>query len=204
MTTTLLPAYPWEGDDVAFDAILAMPPGIAVLNPDSGPGAEFDPMVAHRRDQLLERGWEVVWYMRTDQLRRPLIDMTREVTLYRSWYARRWANGIFWDEIPPPQTGVLEALLPLEQIATRLGGRCIINPGAPVDARWFDVLQRSIIVTFEGYRTDYHPTGTAHVREAHITHSSDERSIVAPWGYATSDSPPNPYDHPELGPPWRG
>lgn len=201
MTSTLIPAYPWEGDDETFDKIYAMPPGIAVMNPDSGPGTAHDPMVTRRCDELTARGWELVGYVHTDWLRRPLLDMTAEVTRYRYWYPA--IAGVMWDEFPGPATGVLEAALMLEGLSTRLGGQCVFNPGVPVDDRWFDVLERSIIVTFEGYRADYHPIGVAHEREAHITHSSDDRWIGAPWGYATSDTMPNPYDA-ITGPPWTG
>lgn len=204
MTKTLLPAYSWAGDSQAWSTILAMPPGIAVINPASGPGTKADSTVAERVNELVALGWETVGYVSTQYFNRPLINVTAEVTRWRSYYPK--VKGIFFDEIPTPATGVLEAALAYEGIGSRLGGTTVLNVGAPVDARWYSVLKHSIIVECENSRAVY---GTLtfrspHERSAHLVYASPgSHRVSAPWGYSTPDEiEPNCWDNPN--PDWRG
>jgi hypothetical protein len=191
---TLLPGYTWPGNDAVWDRLLALPPGIAVINPASGPGTSRSPLWTSRIAQLVERGWQLTAYVATHYLQRPLLDMTREVTAYRSWYPP--VTGVFYDEWPSSGVGVLEAGVLLEQMATRLGGPCIVNPGVEVPGRWFGVLAKTIIVTYEGPADVYRRAPLGFANEAHIVYACPDPAptITAPWGYTTWDDIPNPWD----------
>lgn len=196
MTKPLVPAYIWSGDDATWTRVMdSLPPGIAVVNPNNGPGGVKDAALARRVDALVAKGWEVVGYVATGYLTRSLSDIARDVTLWRFWYPK--ARGIFFDEIPNSGMQTLEALMALQSMGKRLGGSCIFNPGAPVPPRYLSVVKNSIFVTFEDTYADYAPTTATSDREAHLVYGvpvGTNLSIAAPYGFATTDVLPNPWD----------
>lgn len=212
MTRTLIPAYIPQDDEESWAHVLAMAPGIAILTgPTSGPGPGYIPELHARARQLAAAGWELAWYVTVDRLRRSLLDIVEEVTVYRFWYSHdlpfEHGTGVFFDEYPGPGTvGALEAGLLLEALARRLGGRCILNPGVAVPPRWLYVLADSFLVTFEGAAADY-PASTdtpPAPNEAHLVHTAAGlRHVRASWGYCTDDTLPNPWDR-ITGDPWIG
>lgn len=198
MTKPLVPAYIWSGDNATWERVVnSLPPGIAIVNPNNGPGGVKDPVLSLRVNDLVARGWEVVGYVATGYLTRSISDIARDVTMWRFWYPK--ARGVFFDEIPNSGAQTLEALMALQSMGKRLGGSCIFNPGAPVPPRYLSVVKNSIFVTFEDTYANYRWEGAATPtdREAHLVYgvpAGVNLNIAAPYGFATTDVLPNPWD----------
>ena len=193
--------------------------GLAVLNPDSGPGdavrAEYVPQV--RAAQA--RGVIVLGYVRTSYGKRPLAQVQAEVDRFNRWYG---VNGIFFDEARNDDAGLPYYLRC--RAAARTGHRkavVAINPGTPVTEGYLAVAD--VVLTFEGDYGAYltraadpswvarHPAR----RFWHLVYAAPDapamrRAVMlsktrnAGWVYVTPDTLPNPWDTLPSGSYWSG
>jgi hypothetical protein len=148
MTRFAIPAYfhpaVQPGD---WRALAAMGPALAfaVMNPDSGPGANPDPRYLPVVQAVHESRGRVIGYVDTAYARRPGAEVLRDLAAYQSWYGLR---GAFLDQVP---SGAEHAghYRRIAEAARGLGLDLLVaNPGvvpAPDYADIFDV-----VVTFEG------------------------------------------------------
>lgn len=186
MTIPVIPVYGWPGSP-DWSAVLEQSPpygGILIVTgANSGPGNEPDPALAERIQVATRLGWQCIGYVPLDQLRRPLIDVTRDITKWRSWYPE--VRGIFYDETPL-MPGTLEAMVMLEAAATRLAGPCVINTGVDVPDRWFSVLKKALIVEQENSGPQFNLTQPVNLRTVWLMHHSEGRTLPAsvPYGYS--------------------
>jgi hypothetical protein len=123
--------------------------GLAILNPDSGPGPECDPAKVVRVEESHAIGLTVLGYVDTsyaDELARPLALVTMEIDRYFRWYG---VDGIFLDQTPsgPADKAYYGALQ--SHIRSNWGDALIVlNAGQHTDECFMSLAD--ILVTFEG------------------------------------------------------
>ncbi len=195
----LVPAYIWPTDDDAFRrALTGYTPGLVIITGDnSGPGTAPSAGLAARIASLNAANWARIGYVRLNYLQRPLINISADVELWRTWYPN--VTGIFFDECATQLTGALHAAQALESLVLAYLGHCVFNAGTTVDAGWFGALPRSVIVTFEGTASTYATTDAQrHDRAAHLVYAATQKVAVSGgFGVTTTDGEPgdaNPWD----------
>ena len=195
----LVPAYIWPTDDDAFRrALTGYAPGLAIVTGDnSGPGTAISAGLAARIASLGAAGWAPIGYVRINYMQRPLLDIAADVQLWRTCYPN--VTGIFFDECATLPTGALQAAQALESLAFNSLSHCVFNAGTTVNAEWFDVLSRSVIVTFEGTAASYATADAQrHDRAAHLVYAATQKvNVTGGFGVTTTDGEPgdaNPWD----------
>jgi hypothetical protein len=101
-TGTIVPlySYPPNADWTTLTQAQAAHPAvavIAVINPDSGPGAAADPAFASGITALVAGGCQVLGYVATTYGAKPAADAEAEIDAYVGWYPA--TGGIFFDEM---------------------------------------------------------------------------------------------------------
>ncbi len=141
-----VPAYFAPGNDWNRLAGLGGAAALAVVNPNSGPGAAAEPTYAQAIRRAQARGVRVFGYVHTSYGARPRAAVLAEAERYRDWYA---VDGIFFDEASSDRAG-----LPYYAGLNRALKACapalltVLNPGTRPDACHMDAAE--IVVTFEG------------------------------------------------------
>jgi Spherulation-specific family 4 len=212
-----IPAYFSPGPLwTALDAA-AGPVGIAIVNPNSGPGEEHSPAYAAQIKTSQAKGIRVIGYVDTDYTARPLADVCRDIERHVTWYG---VDGIFLDQV-----GIGRTRLPYYaevSDAIKAGGAealTVLNPGANIPESFMAIAD--IIVTFEdtfgAYTHGYHaarwmrrypperfwhlihgvPTGQALRRTLSLS-----KRRRAGWLYATPATLPNPWSTLPPDPDW--
>ena len=150
----VIPAYFHPQDDPAGWRTLAeLGPQLAaaIMNPDSGPGAEVDERYHAPVEAVLQAGGRIIGYVDTGYGRRPPEDVLRDVAAYRDWYG---LTGVFLDQAAsgPEQLGYYRQLAEASRAA---GLRFVaLNPGVIPDRRYAEIAD--LLVTFEGPWSAYH------------------------------------------------
>jgi hypothetical protein len=198
------PGAPW--DRLIADAAAV---GLAIVNPNSGPGAGRDEAYLSQIARARAAGIRVIGYVHTRYGARPWREVVAEVDAYYDWYE---IDGIFLDEVSSAPEQLPYYRLLHTQITVREGGALVVlNPGTATDERYLEVAD--IIVTFEGSAGDYLALGEAPRwvgryeprRFWHLVHGVSSRRAMrraialskergAGWVYVTPDTMPNPWD----------
>lgn len=192
--------------------------GLAIINPDSGPG------VSQLLDYVLQRltsravGISLVGYVPTQYGARSAAEVKADIDKYFSWYD---VDGIFLDEVPSDDCGAQAYYADLNSYIKsrgRAAALTVLNPG--MATRECFMSTGDIVVTFEGSYTEYVTWSTAGwesrypaSRFWHIVHSApteadmlDAMSLSkrrhAGWIYITPDTLPEPYDTLPTGAYW--
>jgi len=183
-------------------------PGIAVINPNSGPANKVDPAYAKITKELQHRNIKVVGYVHTQYGRRDISRVLEEIQLYYSFYS---VDGIFLDEISNTTDALPYYTAIRGQMLTHPGASLtILNPGTQTCEEYMSI--SDIVCNYEDncnhYLTSYQaPAWVANYpadRFWHIVHSvtsvrdlhyvcklSKERN--AGYLFITSERMPNPY-----------
>ena len=194
--------------------------GVAVMNPDSGPGPALDPNYAAALHWAQAAGIHMVGYVYTSYASRPLSAVEADINAYYSWYPS--LNGIFLDEASTncanePYYASLNAY-----VKSKGGtGLTILNPGTQTNQCYEPAAD--ILLTFEGSDSQYvssysAPSWVMSYPASHFWHVIYATSSVsamatavqlskarnAGYVYVTSATLPNPYDLLPTGPYWSG
>ena len=181
--------------------------GLAIINPDSGPGALLDKNYVQATQRAQARGVRVLGYVATGYGTRPKADVKAEITQY---YNRYHVDGIFLDEAANAcaQVPYYQALF--QYIKTKGGAATVaINPGMVTPECYAPAAD--IIVNFEGSAASYatwQPAGWElnypPERFWHLVYSTPKSQLAqvlalsrgrqAGWVYVTPDALPNPWD----------
>ena len=210
----LIPAYfhpTAAGSWQRLNDAAAQIPLIAILNPNSGPGAMRDPSYVKAVNELRRCGGSVVGYVSSSYTQRSFDLVKQDIDLYRSFYA---IDGIFVDEMTADDLGahvqyyrrVYDYIKSLDRKY-----RVITNPGTQVEEIYARTPCADILVTFEsdngypfyspsGWTSGYSPDRFCHlvydVASAAVmtnyVHLADTRR--AAWVYITDDKGANPWD----------
>lgn len=146
-----LPAYFPPGDADTWKALAGSGGNVslAVVNPDSGPGAQADPRFVARVAELRRAGLHVLGYVHTSYGRRPAQAVLTDVKRYRDWYR---VSDVFFDEAASDPAQLAQYRVYSQQVR-RAGGLVVLNPGTVPD-RGYGALA-DVLLTFEGSAAQY-------------------------------------------------
>ncbi len=189
--------------------------GLAIINPDSGPGAASDPAYAAQVTSAQGAGIAVLGYVHTSYGARASAAVEAEIDSYYAWYP---VDGIFLDEAAT-DCGTEPYYASLTAYVKSKGGAgtVALNPGTTTSECYMSA--GDIIVTFESAYSDYlswSPAGWESGYPAdrfwHLIHGTSEshmpnavilsQSRGVGWVYVTPDSLPNPWDTLPSGSYW--
>jgi Spherulation-specific family 4 len=192
--------------------------GLAVMNPDSGPGTGPDANYLGALHSAQAAGIRVVGYVYTSYGSRSLTTVESDINAYYSWYPS--INGIFLDEASTncarePYYAALNAYVK-SRGAT---GLTVLNPGTQTNQCYEPAAD--ILLTFEGSDSEYvnsysAPSWVAKYPASHFWHVIYSTPTVsamstaiqlsktrnAGYVYVTSATLPNPYDVLPVGAYW--
>jgi len=198
----------WNSLDYAASRV----PLIAIMNPNSGPGAYRDQAYVTMLANLHRAGGKVIGYVHTSYAARPLTIVEADIDTYLSFYA---VDGFFIDEMTDDQnTNHLSYYAAIYRYIKAKGDRYSVtgNPGANTQQDYLTKPAADCLVIFENDHTDYpgfHPSNWTtqypaqqfvHIAYA-VTNSaamSNDVELAATrhpgWIYLTDRTLPNPYD----------
>ncbi len=193
--------------------------GLAIINPNSGPGDAIRPDYVAQVKATQARGVTVLGYVHTSYGKRPLTEIHSEIVRFRQWYG---VNGIFFDEVTNDDAGLPYYLQC--RAAARAGhpeAVVVINPGTPVTEGYMQAAD--VVLTFENDYSSYVKRApdapwVAHypaARFLHLVYGAPDvgamRKAVAlgkqrhaGWMYVTPGTLPNPWNLLPDGAYWTG
>jgi hypothetical protein len=127
--------------------------GLAVINPDSGPGASFSAAYAAQVQDSQIAGITVLGYVHTQYGQRSLATVEAEIDTYYTWYH---PDGIFVDEVDNTSCAMESSYyLPLYRAIKAKGGKAVVvlNPGSQTQECY--MAAGDIVINFEGSESDY-------------------------------------------------
>jgi hypothetical protein len=206
-----VPSYFYPGSSWTQLEAGAPTVGLAIINPNSGPGDTVDSNYVSQVTSTRAKGMTVIGYVHTSYGARSLTEVKAEVDRHYTWYG---VDGIFFDEVTDSCTDPLKVAYyqDLYDYVKRKPGdidRVVLNPGAKVGDCY--MAASDIIVTFENTYANYvgwQPSGWEATQPAnhfwHLiteTNKSDMPNAIslaksrnAGWVYVTDDSGTNPWD----------
>jgi hypothetical protein len=191
--------------------------GVAILNPNSGPGDAPDPGYVTAYAALADKGTRVIGYVHTSYGARPIAEVKAEIDKYKVWYPR--VAGIFFDETgdegspaaDDPTFLYYKELWDYVLATLSYPGQYVaLNPGATIAER-FMTISSAIILSEDdaaNYLTHENPEWLINYdrkRIWHLIHSvlsagqmqnlfDRARELNVGTIYITSDTLPNPWD----------
>jgi hypothetical protein len=181
--------------------------GIAIINPNSGPGTSVDANYQTQVKEAQAHGIKVLGYVATSYGKRDAKAVEAEIDAFDKWYA---VDGILLDEVASspdklPYYGELHSYI----VKLHPHALTVINPGNQTDEGYLKVAD--VILTFEGSYSEYvekynAPAWVAHYpsnRFWHVVYDTPadqmkdavrlSKSRNAGWVYVTPRTMPNPY-----------
>jgi hypothetical protein len=190
--------------------------GLAIINPDSGPGTSRDPAYAAEVVRARAKGVLTLGYVHTSNGTRAGAVVKAEVDKYYTWYK---VDGIFFDEANLETCVKKNYYLALRNYVKAKGGvgKVVINPGTNIPECY--ITTADIIVNFEDTYNNYlhwAPSGWetkyAASRFWHLVIATPQSKLAnaitlsknrhAGWVYVTPDVLPNPWDTLPVGSYW--
>jgi Spherulation-specific family 4 len=181
--------------------------GLAIINPNSGPGDQIDALYAQEVRASQARGMVVLGYVATRYGKRSKAAVKADIDQYQRWYA---VDGIFLDETPSscekkPHYQALFQYIKSKNVQATV----VINPGGVTGECFTQVAD--IIVNFEGSHAHYQnwrPAGWEKHYSAdrfwHLVYQTPRAQLDATialsrqrhagWVYITPDRLDNPWD----------
>ena len=212
--TLAIPSYFYPagpGQDL-WDQIGAAYPtvGLAIINPNSGPGAGVNANYASQVLSSQAAGLTMIGYVHTSYGTRNSSVVEAEIDAYYRFYPT--LNGIFLDEVSTDCVNIGYYSYLYDHIGEKPGrSLTVINPGTQTSECY--VATSDIIVNFENIYTEYRDNYTQPAwvdnypptRFWHLVHTTltiaDMREAMklsqkrnAGWIYVTPDVLPNPWD----------
>jgi hypothetical protein len=217
--TMAIPAYfspgsLWTQMEDAYPTV-----GLAVINPNSGPGASQNSDYVTQVASSQAAGLTVIGYVNTLSGARDFIDVRSDIDAYYNFY--QTLDGIFLDEVSTNCSDVAYYQDLYEYIKTQGGkGVTVINPGTQTSECYICV--SDIIVNFEdNYNDEYliyytQPSWVTKYPRSHFWHLvyntpsianmrdalSLSKNRHAGWVYVTPAAGLNPWDTLPPGPYW--
>ena len=159
----MVPAYfspgaKWEAMNDAASKV----PLIAIVNPNSGPGAALNTNYVKALAQLHAAGGKAIGYVSSDYTRRPMAKVKADIDQYLSWYD---VDGFFIDEMTnDANTNHLDYYSDVYQYIKAKGSRFSItgNPGANTEENYLQKPTADILMIFESAGdkyANYNPSG---------------------------------------------
>jgi len=147
----MIPLYTYPGSTwtAVINAKAANPsvPVVAIINPNSGPGASFDANYANGIKQLQAAGVVVLGYDHTSYGARSLADVEADASAYSSWYH---VNGLFFDEMANAP-GYEAYYSTLTSFAKSLGEPFTVgNPGSIVPSSYLGTVSSLVVYENQG------------------------------------------------------
>ncbi|MDQ2785034.1 MAG: right-handed parallel beta-helix repeat-containing protein, partial [Chloroflexota bacterium] len=193
---------------------------VAIINPNSGPGAVSNPAYVAQVQRSQATGLTILGYVHTSYGARADTDIKAEIDAYANWYH---VDGIFFDEASTDcaRQSYYAALTAYarQRTSSHRAVRTALNPGTQTNECYMAVAD--VIVTFEGdasaYQSGYSaPSWVANYAPGRFWHlvynvptAQQMRAIVllskerrAGWIYVTPDNLPNPWDTLPTGSYW--
>ena len=209
----LVPAYFYpagSGSDYwqALDAAAGQVGITAIVNVNSGPGDALDPNYLAAVQSLRAAGGRVLGYVHTSWGGRDAAVEQADVDAYLARYP---LYGFFIDEMATDAANLAHYSSLYAYIKGKGASLTVLgNPGTPADPAYLDAPAADILISFEGYATDYAQLPAGYFdpafagRLASIVHGASAAQMeafiadAAPLGlamiYVTDDPMPNPYD----------
>lgn len=181
--------------------------GLAIINPNSGPGLKIDLNYVNEVNLSKAAGVVVLGYVPTGYGVRSKAAVKAEILKYQQWYA---VDGIFLDETPfscarKPYYQDLYTYIHSKQS----GAIVVLNPGGVTGECFMET--SDIVVNFEGSAATYQswqPAGWEYRYTAdrfwHLIYNTPQTALdtiinlsrqrQAGWVYVTSDRMSNPWD----------
>jgi hypothetical protein len=132
--------------------------GLAIINPNSGPGSAFDPNYGYVVNQAKKMGILVLGYVDssyagTQNKSRSLVAVEQDINLYYKWYPD--IGGIFIDEVSTDCNDQLSYYQPLFNIVKEHDSNALVvlDPGNTTHECY--MAAADIIVNYEGSYSDY-------------------------------------------------
>jgi hypothetical protein len=193
--------------------------GLAIINPNSGPGDAIRADYVAQVKSTQAHGVIVLGYIHTSYGKRPLSEIKSEIATYRHWYG---VNGIFLDEVTNEDAGLPYYLKCRDAIrAGHPKDFIVINPGTPVTESY--MAAANVVLTFESdygaylkraadpaWVANYPPKRFFHLIYAAPNAQAMRQAVAlskqrnAGWVYITPDTLPNPWDTLPEGAYWNG
>ncbi len=159
----MVPAYfppgaKWEAMNEAASKV----PLIAILNPNSGPGAALSTNYVAALAQLHAAGGKAIGYVSSDYTRRPMAKVQADIDQYLSWYN---VDGFFIDEMTnDANTNHLDYYSAIYQFIKTKGPHYSVtgNPGANTEESYLAKPTADILMIFESggaKYANYNPPG---------------------------------------------
>ncbi len=216
-----VPAYFYPG--APWTQLVASAPtvGIAVMNPNSGPGTASNPDYVRTVHDAQQAGITVLGYVHTSYGARPLAEVLADVSSYYTWYG---VDGVFVDEASTDCVQEATYYRPLYHAIKAQAqpgrDRVALNPGTQTHECYMGAAD--VVVTFEGsyssYVSGYTAPGWVVQYDAdrfwHLVYAAPTTGDLlqavflskqrrAGWVYVTPDTLPNPWDTLPAAPYWR-
>jgi hypothetical protein len=183
-------------DKEAYAAV----PVVAIINPDSGPGAQADPSYSTAIQQLQAAGITVYGYVYTQYASRNTAAVKADIDAYHSFYG---VTNIMLDEVSS-QVNTVSYYAALDQYIHTFGGQSIGNPGNPVPPAFIGTLDNFVIYEGVGSPTVGQLSGLGATKATWSyaaygvpsLNQALEKATAAYVGYVflTDATLPNPYD----------
>lgn len=202
-----IPSYFYPGFFWAQLEQAAPTVGLAIINPDSGPGNERDQSYVDEIVNVKTKGIRVLGYVATNYGKRDKAKVKSDINKYYAWYG---VDGIFLDEAATSCTKK-SYYRDLYFYIKNKGGtaKVVINPGGATEECFVEA--SDIIVNFEDAYVNYltwRPSGWETQYPAdrfwHLIHDTPETDMPnaialskerhAGWVYVTPDQLDNPWD----------
>ena len=212
-----IPSYFYPGPLWSKLEAAAPTVGLAIINPNSGPGAKRDPAYAAQVRDLKAHDVKVIGYVHTSYTKRRFSEVQEEADRYFHWYA---VDGIFYDEVSNTKKEI-PYYLRCRAFARSLSPKALVvlNPGTQTDEGYMAACD--ILVNFESgyadYRNSYHaPDWVNRYPASRFWHivlkvptDAEMRTVIreskarhAGWMFVTLYGDPNPYDKLPEDPYW--
>jgi len=196
----MIPAYFY--DQTLWDKTAGLTvDAVVIVNPDNGPGQEYDPNYADFIDQLVKNGKVPVGYVYTKWGNRPLEEVERDVDRWISLYPE--IEGFFFDEASIEEKDASYYKTLADYVRSRGKKVVVLNPGTVPAPVYFDFAD--YVVTYEDSvdnldGMDYSGFPQKSVCMVYGVEKSNLQDVenrirgYCQYIYLTDDTSPNPYD----------
>jgi hypothetical protein len=206
-TGIMIPLYTYPGSTwanvIAVEKANPGVPIVAIINPNSGPGASIDQNYISGILSLQSAGVVVIGYVPTGYASRSLSSVESMVNDYKNWYP---VTGIFFDEMSNV-AGNEGYYSTLNAYAKSLGFTYTVgNPGADTLASYVGTMDTIVIYenqglpslsSLEGWHSDFPKSNFAMMAYGVLSVNQSYPASASPhvgYIYITNAGLPNPYD----------
>jgi len=205
-TGLMIPLYIYPGQD--WDALISVKkaypnvPVIAIINPNSGPGASQDSAYVAKIAQLIAAGITIIGYDHTSYGARDINAVKKDMDLYSSFYPN--LQGIFFDEMVSA-TGKESYYSELTSYARSKNFKLTVgNPGVNLNSSYLGTENIFVVYENNGYadlaKSTWLTNDPSQLAVMSINVDKLDQKWVAQacqkvgWVFVTEAKLPNPYD----------